>query len=1198
MMKNMNILDTPVPEIKTPILKPVKVSKRNIKKLSELALGKIDKFADWIMNVIPKEKLIQVNERVENLKKTIKRIYEKNTIKQQATAFRGFMNSYRIKGSTTMDPENYFNSKKTQIINFLREKEKPIKIRMSFDVEFYKANQTIIGSFNSKNELITQATDLNMLFERIIAFILELFASFQNRGSGWIFKKILYLDIHINKHNPISGSSYIKLPRKLTLKKAIINPKNKDNQCFKWAITIAKYTPKINIERISKELKKNAKKLNWSGLEFPVELDKIDIFEKNNSYAINVFGYKQDEEEVYPLRISAMEANEKINLLMISDGVVNHYCWIKNMSRLVNKQTRVNYKNKKFFCHRCLNSFNTKDTLDKHDEYCKDHEAVSLKLPKKGAMLEFKNFQHSMRVPFVISADFECFTEKIQSCENNTSEHAWTEKFQHHKPSGFCYLVKCVNDQPWKPKIVKYTATSADEDIGEKFVQSIEETVKTIYNNIFHMKVNMTTLDEENYKNATECHICEKPLAGDKVLDHDHITGNYRGAAHNACNLNYKIPKHIPVIFHNLAGYDAHLFVKNLGVSQGKIDCIPNNEEKYISFKKEIIVDQFINKEGKQCNVKREIRFLDSFKFMASSLDKLSANLKKEDLKNMKSFHTDGEKLDLLVRKGVFPYDYFDSLEKLNETELPSKNDFYSKLNNKHISDKDYTHAKKVWQVFQIKTLKDYHDLYLKTDVLLLADVFETFRDVCMKNYSLDPCWYYTAPGLSWDAMLKKTKIKLELLHDSNMLLMIEKGIRGGISIISKRYAKANNKYLNNYNPNEESSYIKYLDANNLYGWAMSQPMPHEGFKWMHKAELKNWRKFACILEVDLEYPKELHELHNDYPLAPESLKIGNVEKLVPNLKNKEKYVVHHSTLKLYESLGLKITKIHRGILFKESKWLAEYINLNTNLRTLAENDFEKDFFKLMNNSVFGKTMENIRNRQDIRLCNSAVQVKKLISKPNFKKRTIFSENLVAVHMGKTESVFNKPIYIGMSILDVSKNLMFDFHSNYMKRKYNDNASLLLSDTDSLMYEIKTDDFYKDIYTDIKQMFDTSAYVNHPVIDKKLNKKVIGMMKDETSGEEITEFVGLRPKLYAFMTHDDEIKKAKGVKKSVIKAEITFDDYKDCLFSGNEKYRKMNTIRSYHHEIYAETINKVALSAADDKRIIMADGIHTKAIGN
>ena len=395
------------------------------------------------------------------------------------------------------------------------------------------------------------------------------------------------------------------------------------------------------------------------------------------------------------------------------------------------------------------------------------------------------------------------------------------------------------------------------------------------------------------------------------------------------------------------------------------------------------------------------------------------------------------------MRKGVFPYDYFDSLEKLTETKLPPIEEFYSRLNNKNISTSDYEHAEKVWKKFNMSTFKDYHDLYMKTDVLLLSDVFETFRDVCMKNYKLDPCWYYTSPGLSWDAMLKKTKIELDLLHDPNMLLMIEKGIRGGISMISKRYAKANNKYMKDYSPQEEDVFIKYLDANNLYGWAMSQNMPYAGFKWMGKEDIKYWHKRSCILEVDLEYPKELHELHNEYPLAPEPLIVNKVEKLIPNLKDKEKYVVHHSTLKKYLSLGLKIKKIHRGILFLEKPWLAEYIDLNTQLRTKGTNDFEKDFFKLMNNSVFGKTMENIRNRQEIKLCNSEEQVKSLIGKPNYKRRTIFSENLVAVHMNLTELIFNKPIYVGMSILDLSKELMYDFHYNYIKKKYESKAELL-----------------------------------------------------------------------------------------------------------------------------------------------------------
>jgi len=216
------------------------------------------------------------------------------------------------------------------------------------------------------------------------------------------------------------------------------------------------------------------------------------------------------------------------------------------------------------------------------------------------------------------------------------------------------------------------------------------------------------------------------------------------------------------------------------------------------------------------------------------------------------------------------------------------------------------------------------------------------------------------------------------------------------------------------FNPNEKSKFIQYLDANNLYGWAMSLPLPVRGFKWM--TDLKNWREFSdqvgrgYILEVDLEHPKKLHDLHNEYPLAPERIEINKVKKRIPNLNEKKKYVPHHKNLKQYLDLGLKLTKIHCGISFDEKAWLKPYIELNTNLRSKEQNEFEKDFFKLMNNSVFGKTMENIRNRVNIRLVNNQKSLKKCVVKPNFDHCTVFDENLVAVHMKKTELVFNKPV--------------------------------------------------------------------------------------------------------------------------------------------------------------------------------------------
>ena len=389
----------------------------------------------------------------------------------------------------------------------------------------------------------------------------------------------------------------------------------------------------------------------------------------------------------------------------------------------------------------------------------------------------------------------------------------------------------------------------------------------------------------------------------------------------------------------------------------------------------------------------------------------------------------------------------------------------------------------------------------------------------------------------------------------------------------------------------------------------MSKPLPIRGFRWLNEEELNDWKSVSsveghgCILEVDLEYPEELHDLHNDYPLAPESIipEGSLVSKLIPNLNNKTKYVVHYENLKLYESLGLKITKIHRGIYFEEEDWLKQYIDLNTNLRTKAANNFEKNFFKLMNNSLFGKTMENIENRVDIKLVASETEALKLSARVNYDRCTIFDENLVAVHMSKTKLVYDKPIYLGMCILDLSKTLMYDFHYNYIKNQYGSRAQLLFTDTDSLMYEIKTKDFYADIADDVEKLFDTSDYPReHPSgIKTGVNKKVIGMFKDEAAGLQIEEFVGLRAKLYSYkMFEGDEHKKCKGVKKNVVENTITHNDYKNTLFSRQNQYRTMNVIRSYMHEVYTEQVNKIALSADDDKRVIMEDEVHTYAYGH
>ena len=362
---------------------------------------------------------------------------------------------------------------------------------------------------------------------------------------------------------------------------------------------------------------------------------------------------------------------------------------------------------------------------------------------------------------------------------------------------------------------------------------------------------------------------------------------------------------------------------------------------------------------------------------------------------------------------------------------------------------------------------------------------------------------------------------------------------------------------------------------------------------------MSNTGKEGYIFEVDLEYPQHLWDKHNDYPLAPEIMKVNGVEKLICHFKTRKNYVIHYRTLRQCLELGMKITAVHRGISFYQSPWMEPYIRKNTELRKTATNSFEKDFFKLMNNSVFGKTIENIRKRQNIHLVDDRKKALKLSSRPNFDRCTIFDRNLIAIHMKKTEVYFNKPVYVGQSILDLSKTLMFDFHYNYIKKKYGKKAELLFTDTDSLMYDIKTKDFYKDISPDILTKFDTSDYnPNHKSgIPTGINKKVIGMFKDEVAGKQITHFVGLRPKLYSYKVEDEkELKKCKGIKKNVIKKKLDFDDYVKCLFTGEKEMRSMKIIRSENHDIYSKEVNKVALSNQDDKRQVLDDKIHTLAL--
>ena len=1201
---------------------------RKAKKKAQSAKEALEIFKEYIKNL--KGYNISAN-RLKKLSKQLERKEKKATEEKdriftpilEASAFKNYTNQYVMYNTeANYEPIEFLAYAKPAILNIFKSNQN-IKTMLYLHCLMQNIQSTtpVEFAFHSKDlKLVLEGTDISELYNGMADEIEEEIQKVENsEGSGYTFVKVIKLVLHVTKWQPLYGSSYMPLDPYIANKKAIINMKNEDDKCFMWCVLRALYPKDKNAERIDKDLKSKQDIINMKGICYPVSLNGIKRFEElNPNISISVLGYNKEEGGVYPLQISKYKGCEyDIVLLLLKEAVTGengeikektHYTLVKNTSALIASQKN-NHKGKRHACLNCFNSFNTLESLNKHKEYCYENESIKTNMPPQNTYLRFKNFLYSEKAPFAVYADFESLIKPLDNCDPDPNK-SYTKKYQKHEPISFSYYIT-FNGVFFKPILRKYTKTKPeDADAMDIFIKWLEEDVKDIAN-IEPKEMIFTEEDTKHFNNASDCWICGEELGNDRVRDHCHFTGRYRGPAHNKCNLKYRKPKNISVFFHNLSGYDSHLFIKKLGTpnKNENIDCIPNNEEKYISFSKTIVTGQYTNKKGKVKDKTFKIVFKDSLKFMSSSLGALVNNL--PAFKNLLNYFTP-KQTELLKQKGFYPYEYMDSEEKFNDTKLPPREAFYSKLSGKGITEKDYEHAGNVWNSFKMKTFKEYHELYNITDVLLLADVFENFRDLCLKIYGLDPVYYFTAPGLAWDACLKMTSVKLELLSDSNMLLMFEEGIRGGISIISNRYGEANNKYMRKgFNKNKPSKYLMYLDANNLYGCAMSEKLPTHGFKWLLDREigklfnnqvLQVWEKIPCILEVDLEYPENLHDLHNDYPFCPERVKCKNgVEKLIPNLNDKTKYVIHYKNLIQCLRAGIKLKKIHSGIKFVESEWMKPYIDKNTNLRAMTKNNFEKDFYKLMNNSVFGKTMENLRNRVDVRLVNTKEKLRKLVAKPNFKSRKIFNENLVSVHMKKTSLLMNKPIYLGMCILDLSKIIMYDFHYNYIKSKYADKAKLLFTDTDSLMYEIQTEDFYKDISGDVKDRFDTSDYPeNHPSgIPTGENKKVLGMMKDEVAGKIIKEFVGLRSKLYSFVMDDGgETKKCKGIKKQVVESSIRHEHYKTCLTTGKELLRKQNILRSYDHEVYTEEVNKVALSALDDKRHILSDGMDTLALGH
>ena len=1117
--------------------------------------------------------------------------------------------------------------------------------------------------FKTRNLAILPATNIDDAFNFALMRIMEKVDVYQNYGSGWEFYRVERIFIEITQFQPLAGAGQIPLPNEVSAKKAVVNPNNKDKKCFLWAVLAAIYRLENHPERVS-QYRQYENQLNFDGIEFPVQADEVIFrrFERQNpAIALCIMEWRNHRPSpIYVTDKEVAEGRQMIDLLLISDGENQHYCWVKNLSRLVAGRTKNH--NKSFICRWCLlHVTQQKEIHDNHLEICrgikKNPQADRMPTEKNGGNIyKFKNWKRRMQVPYHIVADFEALARVLSKEEINQLKK--THKIEEQEACSYLY-VKVRYDGVYEPLKLYVGKNAAQRFITDMTKEAL--AIRKEYKEPVEM-LPLTYQEEREHNNAIKCWVCKKIFSGDKVKDHCHITGKYRGAAHKSCNLALQIKPHqmhIPCMFNNLSGYDSHLIMQGIGAieCQDEIEAIPFNMEKYMAFKL------------------GSLRFIDSQQFIKGSLDKLAANLgavkckadpctnpnhlwkiddrrcfgRPENFKITKS-QAPPEHHDIYFKKGIFPYQYMNSWDKFNETSLPPKEAFYSSLTNTHITDKEYEFAQEVWKRTGCKTLRDYHDIYLKTDVLLLADIFQNFREMAYEKYGLDPLWYYSTPGFAWDALFLMTGQEVELITDQDMYMMVEKGLRGGISMVSRRYAKANNSGMGEgkWNPKKQKSFLLYLDANNLYAWAMLQVLPTGGFEWVtDEQEIRNLQKKieagklsdtalkGYILDVDMKYPKSLHPQHTDYPLAPEKMKVKKewlskkqheliersgqrytpTEKLIPNLYDKKRYVVHYRNLQYYLKKGMVITKIHRVIKFDQKAWMKPYIDFNTAMRAKATNDFEKDLFKLMNNAVFGKSMENLRKRQRVSIVQPLThpkKYKKLTSDPSFKSRKIFSENLVVIYRRKVEVMLNRPTYIGMCVLELSKLCMYQFYYDTLKARYGEKIRLCYTDTDSLLVQIQTEDINADLI-DMSDQFDFCDYpMDHPVRQAigeekiKANTKIPGLFKDECNGAIIVEFIGLRPKMYSILKAGEEatnpkhgIRKAKGVPSKIVKKEFHHERYRKTLF--DPEYRDTVTfcaIRSEKHKLYVVEMTKVGTASMDDKKWIAPDNITMCAHGD
>lgn len=1023
----------------------------------------------------------------------------------------------------------------------------------------------------------------------------------------------------------------------------------------------------------------------------------------------------RSKERLVPQRAPTNPRGVVVNLLYWEqdvDGVrCGHYGLIRNLGGLRSRET--SHGDTVHTCRHCLLGLSSAAILAAHEPDCLEKAVVgtSLKMPAPNTYMQYTEKGARMMQPLCVYADFESVLEPV---EPGTSSGSTTVLHRHRPCAASARVVDMFGDT-----VAEGNWFAADaEDLRSGYV--VHEFTKFIRKWSFELKKLNSKIEIEWgkeplsaphggapdgvtdtrawYESCNKCWVCNEEIqAGLKVADHCHYSGRLRGPAHSACNLALRWPAVLPVWLHNGGRYDMHFITDSLYKKNYTVDAVATTLDSYITL-----------------TLNRRVSIRDSFKHLAGSLEKLTESLVNKrvstDEKLRADFRStwrlavnwaeqhseDGEEevnipelFKLLLRKGVYPYEHLSDISKLDAKELPPREAFYSQLSGSGVSEKDYNHAMRVWRVANVKNMREYTELYLRLDVALLADVFEGYRHRSIKGTGLDPAFYPTLPSFGHQVMLRMTKVKFELLSDINMYTVVERAKRGGYSGVLKRLAIANVPSESNYDPKKPISHIIYKDANNLYGAAMMLHLATGGYRWeldsewtieriMSHLDLAHQQARGALLEADVSFPDECHDRLSSFPVLPEVCEVrtdmlspyqrmlkeathapeSSGEKLIAHLGPRTRYVIDVRALAYYLSLGVRLDRVHRVLTFDQSDWLGVFVKWCATQRAAAPDTLTRDMFKLVANSVYGRSLMDKRRHGDVVILTCAdvekenKKIRRYAASPTFRQYAETESGVGLLAKRKKETLLDTHITVGVQVLDLSKLIVAKWWYDTVQPLWGNRVEALYTDTDSLVMHVESgrvvDGVMTDCYwTDLAKIASTLDMSNQPkgVVDTipelaaaRKNKNVPGYFKDECAVEvdvtldyidpatddlavvkvpvhkEIHEFVALRAKCYSYSASvpsgeegvvasvkDD--RRLKGISKSVAR-KIACDDYLWALELSHVapehsvSSHSMTRLASSKHAITTVRQEKRSLNPYDDKRYILEDGITTLPFGH